>query len=62
VGAGDDDDDFAGVEDGLHADGEGHARDGGQVVVEVAGVGLEGVVGEGLDAGAGCETAAGFCE
>jgi len=45
VGAGDDDDDFSGVEDGLHADGEGHAGDGGEVVVEVARVGLQGVKG-----------------
>lgn len=61
VGAGDDYDDFAGVEDGLHADCEGHAGDLGEVVVEEAGVGLQGVEGEGLDAGARGETAARFC-
>ena len=48
--AGDDDDDLARVEDGADADGERHARDGGDVVVEEARVGEDGVVCERLDA------------
>lgn len=50
VSAGDDDNDFAGVENGLHADCEGHAWDLSEVVVEEAGVGLERIVCEGLHA------------
>lgn len=60
--AGDDDDDLAAVEDGLYADGEGHAGDLGNVVAEESGVGEDGVVGEGLDAGAGGEGGAGLVE
>lgn len=48
--AGDDDDDLARVEDGRDADGERHARDGGDVVVKEARVGEDGVVCERLDA------------
>ena len=48
--AGDDDDDLAGLEHGRDADGERHARHGGDVVVEEAGVGEDGVVCERLDA------------
>ena len=60
--AGDDDDDLARVEDGGDADGEGHAGDGGDVVVEEAGVGEDGVVREGLDARARGEGRAGLVE
>lgn len=48
--AGDDDDDLARVEHGRDADGERHARDGGDVVVEEARVREDRVVGERLDA------------
>lgn len=42
------------------ADGEGHARDSREVVVEEASVGEDRVVGEGLDAGARDERGAGL--
>ena len=48
--AGDDDDDLARVEHGRDADGERHARDGGDVVVEEARVREDRVVCERLDA------------
>lgn len=40
------------VHDGLDADGERHAGHGGEVVVEETAVVEDGLVGEGLDAGA----------
>ena len=60
--AGDDDDDLARVEDGADADGERHARDGGDVVREEARVGEDGVVRERLDARARGERRAGLVE
>ena len=57
-----DDDDLAGVEDGLDADGEGHAGDLADVVAEEARVGEDGVVREGLDARAAREGRAGLVE
>lgn len=62
AGAEDDGDDLAGLEDGLDADGEGHLGDAGEVVAEEARVGEDGVVGEGLDAGARGEAGAGLVE
>ena len=60
--ASDDDDDLARVEHGLDADGEGHARDLGDVVPEEARVGEDGVVRERLDARAALERRAGLVE
>lgn len=60
--ADDDGDDLAGLEDGLDADGQGEAGHLADVVVEEAGVGEDGVVGERLDPGAGREAGAGLVE
>lgn len=54
--------DFTGVHNGAYAHGEsslGHEVD---IAVEEAGVGDDGVLREGLHAGAGCERGAGFVE
>lgn len=58
----DDDDDLAGLEDGLDADGEGHAGHLADVIVKEARVGEDGVVGERLDAGARGQAGAGLVE
>ena len=51
-GTKDDDDDLAGLENGLDTDGQGHARDLAQVVVEEARVREDGVIGKRLDTSA----------
>ena len=56
--ASNDDDDLARVEHGCDTDGECHARDGGDVVVEEARVREDGVVRERLDARAGSKRGA----
>ena len=48
--AGDNDNDLARLEHGGDADGESHARDSGDIVVEETSVGENGVVRERLDA------------
>jgi len=45
VGTGDDDDDLSGVHDGTDSDGQSHLGDFGDVVVEEAGIGDDGIVG-----------------
>lgn len=60
--ADDDDDDLAGLEDGLDADGQGHAGHLVDVVVKEARVGEDGVVGQRLDAGAAGQAGAGLVE
>ncbi len=61
-GAEDDDDDLAGLQDGLDTDGQGHARDLVQVVVEEARVREDGVIGKRLDTGARRQAGAGLVE
>ena len=58
----DDDDDLAGFENGLDADGKGHARHLVDVAVKEARVGEDGVVGERLDAGAAGQAGAWLVE
>jgi len=45
VSTGNNDDDFSGVHDGADPDGQSHLGDFGDVVVEEAGIGNDGVVG-----------------
>ena len=61
-GAEDDDDDLAGLENGLHTDGQGHARNLVQVVVEEARVREDGVIGKRLDTGARSQAGARLVE
>lgn len=62
VGTGDDDNDLAGLEHGLHTDGQGHLGHLLEVVVEESTVGEDGVVGQGLDTGARRQRGAGLIE
>lgn len=60
--AGDDNDDFTGVKHGGDTHSEGHTRDLADVAVEEAGVREDGVVREGLDAGARRQAGSGLVE
>lgn len=59
-GADNDGDNLAGLEDGLHADGQGKSGDFADIVVEEARVGQDGVVGKRLDSCPRGETGAGL--
>lgn len=58
----DDDDNLAGLEDGLDADGQGHAGHLADVVVKEARVGQDGVIGKSLDTGTAGQAGAGLVE
>lgn len=45
--------DLLGTHDGSHADSQGHGGNLGEVVAEEAGVGQDGVLGQGLHSGPG---------
>lgn len=55
-----DDDNLSRIHNGLDADCQCSARHLGQIIVEEAGVGKDGVVGQGLDSGARTETGSRF--
>lgn len=54
--------DLLGAHDGSHADGQGHGGNLGEVVAEEAGVGQDGVLGQGLDPGLGDQAGARLVE
>lgn len=58
----DDDDDLSSLENSLNTDRQRHSRDLTQVIVEEAGVGQDGIIRQGLDAGSAGETGSGLVE